>query len=265
MDLPALDITCSNCHDVGALTRGEPLVGTREWMAQRGLGLVRVDPALPVAASEKRLFFVRRGRHDSQDLSGCVACHPVREDGVGHGVRSYPSVETVFEKGSGCAGSCHSWLSDPAESRGFLDATGNRPTWTGSLRPEDLLAAGDNGHSRLWREGARPDPTAFRISAFNAGCGGCHNPREESHGAMLGCLDCHRLSGEPHERHIQVIASTMATLDVEAVQEGLSPCSYCHVEDDPGMERAGAACYNCHLSGHQPTDAGGRARFWPVP
>ncbi|NOZ02123.1 MAG: hypothetical protein GXP54_09575 [Deltaproteobacteria bacterium] len=28
------------------------------------------------------------------------------------------------------------------------------------------------------------------------------------------------------------------------------------------MERSGAVCYNCRLSGHQPVDAQGWAHFW---
>lgn len=263
-DLPPITTSCTHCHDIQALARGEATMGTREWMVQRGDGLVRVDPALPISPSEKRIFFVRRGRHAAV-ASGCGACHPVRDDGIGHGVKTFPDVTTVFRGGDRCGGSCHSWLYAEVESLGFLGASGKRATWRGSPRPEVLLEKVETAHTRLWRQGARPDPEAFRISAFNAGCGGCHHLREESHGAMLGCLDCHRFRGNPHERHIQVIASTMGTVDVEAVQEGVSPCSYCHVEDDPGMERSGAVCYNCHLSGHQPLDASQRAHFWPVP
>jgi hypothetical protein len=51
--------------------------------------------------------------------------------------------------------------------------------------------------------------------------------------------------------------------DVDMAAMGAGPCAYCHTELEPSP-RSSAACYNCHLSGHQPMNAEGQAHFWPT-
>ena len=268
-DLPALSLDCSECHDLGALTvaAGDEAAGPREWMTLAGVGLVRLSPVIPVPGVKLTLPWARRGRHDSTELGTCGACHPIREDGVGHGIRAYPSAAAVFSSGVSCASSCHEWLGTAVVASGFEGSDGATRTYEGSMRPVDLLQSADNAHSAIWREGARADGDHFRINAFNPGCGGCHNLSDESHGAVLGCLDCHDFGGENgelHTTHVAVIADHAESNDVEAVANGMSFCTYCHTPDDTPAPRSSAACYNCHLSGHQPLDASAQAHFWPV-
>ncbi|GMV39036.1 MAG: hypothetical protein AMXMBFR64_07520 [Myxococcales bacterium] len=88
----------------------------------------------------------------------------------------------------------------------------------------------------------------------------------ESHGAILGCLDCHAFGGPAaalHTAHVAVIADHMEDNDVDMAAMGAGPCGYCHTELEPSP-RSSAACYNCHLSGHQPMNAKGQAHFWPT-
>ncbi len=267
--LPALVSDCGTCHDQSTITappQAEPSA-PRGWMAERGRGLARFDPAIPEPGTKLTLAWTERGHHDAAGSGGCAACHPVRDDGVGHGVRTYPSLDSVFDASADCARSCHAWLPEDATGEGYEDDAGQSPRYEGTLRPGELLAAADNGHARLWREGARPPTSTFKVGAFNAGCGGCHNLAAEAHGNIPSCLDCHRFgdqSGEVHKLHVSVIAENADKLDVEAAAAGATFCTYCHTGDEDSGSRARTACYGCHLSAHQPLDEDGRAHFWPI-
>jgi hypothetical protein len=266
--LPALVSDCTVCHDTEALahTPDESSGSAGAWMAKRGRGLERFDPAIPEPGTRLAFPWTERGHHDGS--SGCAGCHPTRDDGVGHGVRTYPLLDSVFEAGADCASSCHAWLPESATAEGFEDSAGERPSYEGSLRPGDLLAGAETAHSKLWREGARPRASRFRISGFNGGCGGCHNVAAEAHGTIPSCLDCHDFggkTGETHKLHVAAIAENMGDLDVQADAAGLSFCAYCHVGAEDGGSRSRTVCYGCHLSGHQPMGKDGGAHFWPVP
>lgn len=262
-ELPPLLASCGACHDLEELKEvaSDESAGPRQWMAFQGNGLVRVEPALPAPGTQYGLKWIDRGRHDDP-MGDCATCHPVRDDGTGHGLRIYPQVDGVFEGGTDCAGGCHTWLKDTVEVPGFENSEGVTPVYAGSARPGDLLEGANTAHSKLWREGARPDAALFRIAAFNPGCGGCHNLAAESHGTTMGCLDCHKFLGGPHDLHVQVVNALMDQVDPGAGAAGLALCAYCHVHDDPSMVRSGSVCYNCHLSGHQPLDGQGKAHFW---
>ena len=285
-NLPALSTECGDCHDVNQMML--PVeggrAGNREWMAEAGSGLVRRDPAIPEPGAHLALDWAERGFHDrdvlmdcgnchSGPMSGgahealdCSGCHPVREDGLGHGVKTYTEKarELVFAGGESCAAGCHSWLLEEVTSAGFAGEGGTTPTYTGILDPETLLLQADNAHARLFFHGSRSGKETIKIAAFNPGCGGCHNAVEESHGTILSCTYCHRF-GEPeaglHVSHIRAIEDNRARLD-PAAAGGLS-CDYCHFPDETGTERSKAVCYNCHLSGHQPLNPAGKAHFWP--
>ena len=267
--LPSLVRACSTCHDASTINTphdqnpGAP----RSWTGERGRGLERFDPAIPEPKRKLALPWTERGRHDDSGSAGCAACHPVRDDGVGHGVRTYPNPDAVFEPGKDCARSCHAWLPDSVREEGYEDDAGQRPIYEGSLRPGDLLGAAETAHARLWREGARPPTSTFKIGAFNPGCGGCHNLAEESHGNITTCLDCHRFgdqSGELHKLHVTLIADNADKLDVEAAAAGATFCTYCHTGAGDTGSRPRTVCYGCHLSAHQPLDKDGRAHFWPI-
>ena len=264
---PPFTTDCKTCHDVDSLgvVKGDEHAGAREWMTEQGAGLVRRDPAIPAPGVTLGLPWPSRGRHGAG--TECADCHPVRADGLGHGVRTYPAVvlDKVFSGGESCSGACHEWLSDQGASSGYLGADGKTPSYVGSLRPSQLLQGADNAHSTLWKLGLRVDLPPISITVFNPGCGGCHNATEESHGAVVGCLDCHHFggsTGELHATHVQAIADNAGVIDAQ--RAGASFCSYCHRTDGVPVDRSNPACYNCHLSGHQPMDKDGRAHFWPI-
>lgn len=269
-ELPPFTADCSTCHDLAALAAPVSTpdeVGAWWWTATHGDGLVRRETALASPASTRVAPWPERGHHEpAAGLEGCLTCHPVRDDGVGHGLRVYAYPERVFDPGNACAPACHTWLPADATVSAFERADGTVSTFVGSLRPADLLANATGGHAALWQEGARPDPAATHISGFNAGCGGCHNATAEAHGATHACLDCHTFGGPSaatHVLHVATIIDHQAELDPDGAAEGLTPCAYCHVQ--PGLgptARTRRACYGCHLSGHQPLDAAGQAHFW---
>jgi len=269
-DLPPLTIDCAECHDHAALAEQEDGAtgAARDWVAARAVGLIRRTPAIPTPKVELELPWPKRGYHADTDLITCAGCHPVRDDGVGHGVRTYPNPDAAFAPGTGCAPGCHTWLSQDAVVEGYASADGTRPTYQGSLRPQALLSGVATAHTKLWQQGARPPAEDSRITSFNAGCGGCHNVAAEAHGTITTCLDCHRFQGPDgprHQRHVALIADHAATVDVEAAAAGTSFCAYCHVEDDtPLQARSRSVCYGCHLSAHQPLNAAGTAHFWPT-
>lgn len=246
---------CSHCHAMAALRSpiDDPARVPKDWCFDQGLGLWRSDPAIPDGHIHMALIWTERGQHsDSED---CGMCHPVDSQGIGHGLRVYPFPDKAFEPASSCAASCHSWLPEEASTEGFENELGIRPTWSGSLRPADLLQEVETGHTRLWREGARVDGDNFRITGFNPGCGGCHNVQAEAHGTIVTCTGCHRFgdrTNDLHQDHIALIAYEMDEKDPFAVAEDLEICAYCHARPESPLERHKSACYNCHLSGHQP-------------
>ncbi len=250
--LPLYPSNCNGCHDSTWLAAQQPqATGTQvQWLMAKGRGLVRVEPVFPTPGTVYGLPWPARGWHDAAALQNCAVCHPYRpEDGLGHSLLGYPDVAAVFQPGGTCTG-CHGWL-DP------------------SMQPETLLKGADNGHARIWLLGVRPKvPQDYRFAAFNPGCGGCHNVASENHGAIAGCLDCHRMGGPgsaSHDKHTKLIADNQAKLDPQAVTAGTPTCGWCHTPDSGETGRSRAACYNCHLSGHQPMDAKGKAQFWVVP
>lgn len=266
--LPEVVTRCDACHDLEAL--GRPVAGAsaapRDWLASQGEGMVRVDPLFPEPGSWWDLSWSRRGFHDLETGRDCTGCHPVSEDGIGHGVRTFRFPDTVFRGGFDCAEACHGWLPAVAEASGFPSLSGDAPRYRGSLRPGVLLATADNAHGRIWREGARPsrlDESGY--GSFRPGCGGCHQVATEDHGHVPTCLSCHRFGGPGgrlHRLHRDVIDANAAVVDPGLVEEGGDPCAYCHAPDAGLGARSRRTCYNCHLSGHQPLDAAGRAHFW---
>lgn len=268
-ELPSVTVECKACHNFDSLSQivSQEQKGIKEWMSVQASGLIRIDPIFPSPSLSTNMSFPwqKRGRHNSNDLNGCSICHPVRSDGIGHGVRTYPSdtMNTVFAKEKSCDKSCHSWLTEAVAAQGFENADGQVPSYNGSLRPTDLLQGSDNAHSDIWKKGASIENSNFKIVAFNSGCGGCHNVFAESHGTIANCLDCHVFGGskgELHANHVSYIADQADNLDVKHPE--ITFCAYCHREDEVSTERSNAACYNCHLSGHQPLDKDGKAHFW---
>ncbi len=264
--LPELVTECSACHELPALGTAveSSALPWSSWLEKAGRGLVRVAPAVPEAGVHLGLSWARRGVHPADALSdgACDSCHPVDAQGIGHGVRAYPeaAAKLAFAGGESCGGTCHSWLPEDLAMAPFGD---DGPSWQGSARPADLLTAGDNAHSKLWQEGfvASVTSLSLKMSQYRPGCGGCHNLADESHGAMLSCLDCHKLTdgdGNTHSQHIAIIGSR---LEQRNPTGPASACAYCHMDDDYAQVGR-AACYNCHLSGHQPLAPTGGAHFW---
>ena len=267
MELPAFSADCSLCHDLEELKTAlsDELAGPREWMSEHGAGMLRLpDPAFSTGGMTFENPWKNRARHTDADLHYCAYCHPVRSDGMGHGVIMYPKevYADAFSPGADCASSCHHWMKRSIVSEGFENSEGAKPVYNGTIRPYEMLSAVDNAHTRLFKSGAHMYKPTMRIASLMPGCAGCHNVREEGHGAVMGCLDCHRMggySGVLHQYHSQAIEEEIADKD-----PGFSGpvCGYCHLRGEELDSRERATCYNCHLSGHQPLDENGKAHFW---
>jgi hypothetical protein len=265
-----LEARCEQCHVVDKLgeTLSDENGGTREWLSGHGAGLVRMDPAFPSPGTHYAFEWPSRARHaeEQMELESCDDCHPVDEEGIGHGVRTYPEEQRsmAFKGGENCATTCHAWLKDTVASSGFQDVSGKRPKYLGSFRPDELLKAVDSAHSKLWKQGRVPEELPMKIASFNPGCGGCHNVHAESHGSLPSCLRCHKLSGPEgvmlRERIVKRIEERSATRAPE--NEELDSCAYCHRRDEAPTELGSRACYNCHLSAHQPLDGDLEPHFW---
>ena len=270
-----MDVTCSKCHELGKLTAGaDATTAPGAWMALHGEGLIRYDTSMPTDAKLGfELKWIKRGRHASADEAGCGTCHPVYSDGRGHPVSQYGDGIRAMahaKGGTGCAGPCHGWLKGEVEAKGFPDAAGLPTTVMVPGDPEALLKAGDNAHSALWRDGYQPEvpPAGIHAVILAPGCAGCHNLGYDSHGKIATCTECHDFDGQTgalHEGHVTAIGAGQGANDPENPDR--TTCVYCHNFSDPEDEPDEvyrAACYNCHLSGHQPLDAGGQAHFWPT-
>ncbi len=266
--LPTLSTNCTDCHSQSSLSQivDTAGLGARDWMAQAGNGLEWEQPVMPAPGVHLGITWPQRGYHSEAELSDCSGCHPVDELGLGHSVKTFRDAarQAAFTGGANCAASCHNWLPDSATVSGMEPSQGDAPSFTGSLKPYDLLSDHETGHSTFFNNGFRSELASLNLSALNPGCGGCHQISSEYHGDILTCTYCHlfgSISDELHGVHLDVIEQRRGTLDPES--DGMPSCSYCHYEDDAYAARSKLACYNCHLSGHQPVDAAGNAHFWP--
>jgi hypothetical protein len=269
--LPAFSTNCADCHNLEALgaVDSDESAGARAWASEKGPGLVRFEPAMPSPSVMLDSSWKKRGRHapDEVDLVSCSDCHPIREDGLGHGTKTYPAAYrgTPFQGGANCAGACHAWLRDSIAAVGFEDTQGATPEYRGSARPDVLLAVA-TAHKTIWQSGFKTTSPWQKIGALSPGCGGCHHAQSEKHGEVTACTACHRfggIEGEPHKAHVARISNSVDQNDPKRPQ--MTPCAYCHDEGKAAQTRSNASCYNCHLSGHQPLDADGKAHFWKEP
>lgn len=266
-----LVIDCGTCHDLVALAKPATAVtaGPATWAAAHARGMVRHDPIFPSPLLQFRLPWPKRGHHDAAAMKDCAICHPVRlEDGLGHGLLAYPDPTTPFKGGADCASNCHGWLPDAIKQAPLWPAS-PQLTYAGSSRAAAMLAAVKTGHTTLFEKGIRlASAKAFSMPSYNPGCGGCHNFAAEDHGTVSGCLDCHIMgAGDPdaHSLHVSRITTQQAAFDPEGKKSGKKACDYCHTPESGPALRSSAACYGCHLSGHQPLDADGKAHFWRQP
>ncbi|MCX5868270.1 MAG: hypothetical protein NT009_12500 [Proteobacteria bacterium] len=253
---------CLSCHtqaEIGQVLSDEN-AGPREWMSQAGSGLTRAVPFIPLETEEYVLEWPHRGRHPEYKSSDCCACHPADNSGLGHSSKTYPDPED-------CQGRCHVWLKPAINSSGFAILGGEAPSYSGSAEPEALLSAAENAHSRVCREGyQRPEGISDRIKVgqLSPGCRGCHNHFFPRHGAVSVCTDCHAFGdpagGTGHLNHAAYISARQNELNPGAA--GGEVCVYCHGFSAGADSFSSAACYNCHLSGHQPLNPEGNAHFW---
>jgi hypothetical protein len=267
--LPQFSSKCSNCHDIDLLARirSDESAGPKEWASANGAALTRVDPAFPAPGMFLNIPWSHRGRHVKGELeaAACASCHPVRSDGMGHEVRTWPGAYkgTVFSGGRNCAGSCHVWLSESVVSRGFVDSDGGTPAYTGSARAASMLDEVQTAHTKIWKEGYSGGSKQIKIAVLRPGCGGCHQAQSEYHGVVPSCLTCHNLGGSKgalHAAHVSSIKKNWDKFDPKRPQ--MTECAYCHYESAAAESRSRAACHNCHLSGHQPVDGSGLPHFW---
>jgi hypothetical protein len=261
---------CNNCHDYSQLAEKKSTEAPREWTAKSGQGLTRkitLNFAADIAFSYR---FPRRGNHTIETAGepGCSTCHPMSTQGLRHGMSQYPlsTRSQLFTSQTDCGSACHDWLPASGTSVGYKPKEGTAPTYSGSLRPYELLTGANNRHAEIFKNGwvkVTGDPIS--IQRIKPGCGGCHTIIDERHGTMTECLDCHKfggMSGAIHMAHLEAINQNRETIDPDHGTE--SSCNYCHGLNDSPTRLLNSACYNCHLSGHQPLDASGKVHFWPM-
>ncbi len=263
--------TCgkAGCHSVTALNAAISSAAPREHTAAKGEGLIRKAVLMPTKNKTFKLVYPRRGFHPEATTTGkCLSCHPVSAEGVRHGISQYPKAARAlaFSGGKTCTtAKCHPWLKTSATSTGFTPAKGAAPVYKGSLRPHDLLTAGaQDGHGKIYAKGyVKPAKANILVGRLRPGCVSCHGTRNDKHGSMPGCMDCHKfggMTGTVHMKHVSAISKGRATIDPANAKE--SGCNYCHQLEKP-TKLKNAACYNCHLSGHQVVDPKTeRPHFW---
>lgn len=261
---------CLTCHDIKTLKEPISDEAPQDWLQASSPGIARIDPWDPTVFT-LGVTWPRRGHHGAESLSGCKRCHDRRSGNIlKHGARFYPddSLEILAQGGATCSSQgCHQWLGT-IDTQGFVRADGTALSFSGSALPETLLSGADNAHDTVFREGYRQAEMARReikVTALNPGCGGCHNAFSGDHGAMLSCTDCHAFGAgstgaSPHQRHINLIEGDRALNDPAHAE--LMSCLYCHGWSEQAGDLHRPACYNCHLSGHQPLDTDHRAHFW---
>ena len=259
--------TCEACHVPEALAADVSTLPGRDWAQVAGRGAVQSTTFIYGASQPYSVVWPRRGRHDDVAPARCTtSCHPVSSQGLRHGLSVYPpgAHELAFAPATDCAARCHLWLPTTARSEGFAPAAGEAPAYDGSFRPADLLAAVETGHTRIFDQGYEGDFTARYVARLKPGCAGCHNVQSERHGALVGCMGCHRMRGsgeELHWMHVDRINERRADVDPGHADD--TACSYCHGFSSERSELTAGACYNCHLSGHQPVGEDGQPQLWP--
>ncbi|MBI2061282.1 MAG: hypothetical protein HYT87_16205 [Nitrospirae bacterium] len=261
-DKPRVGVECSTCHDYAALTaaRGSDADGPREWLGTSSKGLLaRTSPF--TGLEEYVLDWPRRGRHPAFTLEPdtCFTCHPVTSTGSRHSLDAYPP--GVTESKGDCASSCHLWLPNQVRSSAHPDL-GTGGTYDGPGRPYEMLTQTRTRHTDVFEKGYpadKPRKSGAKVQFIAPGCVGCHSFQDPRHGTIATCTDCHSFatktpeaaSGQGlHELHLMFIQSKRSSAMP-------SNCSVCHgYENDQTLSNA--MCYNCHVSGHNPTTA-----FWP--
>ena len=268
-------VDCYNCHDAYVLTvsRSDESLGVKEWLQAGGQGLVMVPAYNPPPLFMYVLEWPSRGRHVFDlDTGDCAQCHPIYNNVENHSNSMYPPEvqRLLYLGGADCASNCHAWLDSRVGSKGFVSDTGTTPTYSGTLDPYTLLTDVKNAHSNIFLYGFRitQDDPDLDMRSLNAGCGGCHNWDGPRHGHIADCTDCHvfdpTLTSGVHQKHIDMINATRARIDPG--DAGMPACAYCHGFSDTTANHvlSDAACYNCHLSGHQPMGADGMPQFWDL-
>lgn len=260
---------CDQCHKLQELQTPGSTDAPAEHMRKAGVGLVRVMELMASANLQLTFGWVERGRHPKYTLKECSSCHPVSAEGVRHGMSQYPpeSRANAFKPES-CAASCHQWLGKSVTSAGFKPKSGAAPSYSGSIRPGDLLAAAGDGHALLYKKGysksAARVQKGIKVGRILPGCAGCHNTQSDKHGETPACLNCHTMggsSGKLHGRHVTAITQKRAAIDPG--NAAASTCDYCHGFSSTKTNLKNAACYSCHLSGHQVMNPKtGKPHFW---
>ena len=261
---------CDQCHKLLDLQAAGPSTAPAEHMRKVGLGLVRVMELMASADLQLTFGFMERGHHPVYTVAQCATCHPVSAEGVRHGMSQYPvTARANAFKPQTCAAACHPWLTKSITSSGFKPKTGAAPTYSGSLRPGEMLAAATDGHATLYKQGyskSAAKKKGIKVGRILPGCVGCHNTQSDKHGETPSCLNCHTLggsSGTLHKVHTDAITKARAANDPG--NAAASTCDYCHGFSATGNTLKNAACYSCHLSGHQVMDPKSKKpHFWKM-
>lgn len=264
----------TSCHNTANPSKaGSPQIinsvtvqSARDWLSVAGEGSGK---------------WTQRGTHSAAQLADCTQCHNSIEGAgshttVGGGIQKtfeYPVGSNPASPGADCAGACHTWVpkNTLVTSHGFPGANGAERTYQVPVNPADLLA--------LPKVGSDPAvPTKHSVNFGKNGCANCHDT--EQHGVITECIQCHAFTAtgsvdsaaalpgklDPgdaegsagsaafgaitlnmHATHIPFLAAEQPMNDPSS--NGQTACSYCH----GGEGNAKRSCWNCHLSGHNPS------------
>lgn len=230
---------CLTCHDAKRLAPPvTAIVSERAWNQANGEGKGTWG------AANKPPLKQGRGVHSQADLSRCLWCHNPHDAAAPH----FPPGVNATDRN--CAPACHAWVDGTVVQPGFTNRSGVTPTYSGTIRPGELLETVSNKHSET-------------VYAQNGCAGKCHNlvpnpvptPR---HGTITLCKQCHNYNWEEtankqdnlHDTHGTLIGGEAAAADPGNSPANSQECSfYCH---SPTQSPGRAACWNCHLSAHAP-------------
>ncbi len=254
-------LECAQCHQPGNALGAPPLSFTVTNQSQ-------VSWMRQVEHNFANWTIAGRGNHDP--AADCGQCHA-----------PHKTATPVFppeQNSTNCTSSCHSWLQLDIDQAGFRGAS-SKPSYRGPIDPATLLA---NATLDVDSDGRN-----HKVVWDTFGCTGlCHNPqanltnveawgvplsRSEAtglatsvlptfnasaiHGYVTKCTDCHRVAsplGGPddlHSTHGTLVGGERPLAD----PGGPTGCNnYCH-DKGPYPEFQSGGCYNCHLSGHDPT------------
>ncbi|MFA5889814.1 MAG: hypothetical protein WDA27_02490 [Actinomycetota bacterium] len=216
------------------LASADTVRSQRSWMREKGQ-----------TGAEGKGRWVWRGTGETPVLG--TKGWPIRSDGT----EADPAVPAT------CVG-CHSWVEGKTITEsGFMNVLGKAPGVVDQdISPKALLDAAIHVDPAT---GAKTYDNKHAENYDKQGCAACHTVHGRADN--FGCGKCHiadqgGFTSPAHTTHAALVNAEEPVFDPAAVQAGSPSCHYCHRGlADPEPQVGGAACWNCHLSGHRPKPA----------